>query len=86
VYDDIVFDSSAIKEIHPKLHEVSVHRLSDFVFTIDSIEVDGEYFLTGNSTHFGLQENEEEEEDSPADKQKPRGPGNAVASWLNKAE
>ena len=43
MYDDIVFDSSAIREIHPRLHQVQVHLLSDLQFHNDSVEVDTEY-------------------------------------------
>ena len=29
VYDDIIFDSSTVEKIHPKLYEVQVHHISE---------------------------------------------------------
>ena len=46
MYDDIVFDSSAIREIHPRLHQVQVHLLRDVQFSIDSVQFDGEYIVS----------------------------------------
>ena len=47
VYDDIVFDSSTISQIHPKLHTVKVHQITDIQNDLyyESVKVDGEYFL-----------------------------------------
>lgn len=47
VYDDIIFDSSAIKDIHPRLTEVKVCHIRDIESTIypDSVQIDGEYFM-----------------------------------------
>ena len=54
VYDDIVFDSSGISEIHPRLTAVLVHHIRDIEEKIypGSVQVDGEYFM-------GMEEEEE---------------------------
>ena len=51
VYDDIIFDCSAIKEIHPRLTEVKVHHIKDIESSIypGSVQIDGEYFLDPES-------------------------------------
>ena len=54
VYDDIVFDSHAIGQIHPKLHSVKVERfdLNDCQYLdINDIKYDGEFFLTKDTTY-----------------------------------
>ena len=55
VYDDIVFDSSAICDIHPKLTATAVHHIRDIESSIypGSVQIDGEYFM----------ENDDEEEE-----------------------
>ena len=47
VYDDIVFDSSAISQIHPKLHTVNVQHMQWIINSvdIDNVQFDSEYFL-----------------------------------------
>ena len=52
VYEDIVFDSTAISQIHPKLHEVHVEHMKDIkeVIDIDSVQYDAEYFMTREDT------------------------------------
>ena len=47
MYDDIVFDSSAISSIHPRLHRVNVNKIEDIAQELDleSVKIDGEYFL-----------------------------------------
>ena len=47
VYDDIIFDSSAIQDIHPRLTEVKVHHIRDIESKIypGSVLIDGEYFM-----------------------------------------
>lgn len=46
IYDDVVFDSSAICEIHPRLHKVEVHMLDDLgLLNRDNVNIDGEYFI-----------------------------------------
>lgn len=49
VYDDIIFDNSAICQIHPNLQKVQVHQITTDMKVSDlfyeSIKIDGEYFL-----------------------------------------
>ena len=60
VYDDIIFDSSAICEIHPRLTEVKVHHIRDIESSIypGDIRIDGEYFMDADSDEEQEQENE----------------------------
>ena len=48
MYDDIVFDSSAISKIHPRLHVTKVEHLEYIADSLDpsSVQYDGEYFLS----------------------------------------
>ena len=59
VYDDIIFDTSGICEIHPRLTEVKVHHIRDIEASIypDSIAIDGEYFVDA-------EEDEDEQQES----------------------
>ena len=51
VYDDIVFDNSAIGQIHPKLHKVQVYRLTDLAeLDRGDVKMDAEYFPTNQTT------------------------------------
>ena len=89
MYDDIVFDSSAIREIHPRLHQVQVHLLRDVQFSIDSVEFDSEYIISHTQ-----QQDEEEYYEGPAveapaqtkQKDQDRQPAAGVTAWFEKAD
>ena len=66
MYDDIVFDSSAIREIHPRLHQVQVHLLSDLQFHNDSVEVDSEYLIKNTQQQVGEENDEYIADEIPA--------------------
>ena len=54
VYDDIVFDSSAMAEIHPRFHKVEVHHLHDLgELNRDDVTIDAEYFPSNQTAEEG---------------------------------
>ena len=87
VYDDIVFDSSAISDIHPRLHKVEVHVLSDLgELSRDQILIDGEYFLPEvvlQAEAVGDSSEQRRSEGSADSGEKPSG---VIGSWLKKAD
>ena len=74
VYDDIVFDSSAISQIHPRLHKTKVHHLQWIIDTMDmeNVQYDSEYFLMRPEGQEDEDEYESEDEDAPKQQAKPK--------------